>query len=77
VDRYNDDIHYTNGCPLSAQLSWAATMLGSPSRPPDPALVGERWTEMWLDRLAGAPFFLSSFLSPPLLSFFFLPFSLS
>ncbi|MEK1901196.1 MAG: CocE/NonD family hydrolase, partial [Rhizobium sp.] len=28
VDRYNDDIHYKNGCHLSAQLSWAATMLG-------------------------------------------------
>ncbi len=34
VDRYNDDIHYKNGCHLSAQLSWAATMLPtSPDRP--------------------------------------------
>ncbi len=32
VDRYNDDIHYKNGCHLSAQLSWAATMLGYQSR---------------------------------------------
>ena len=43
VDRYNDDIHYKDGCHLSAQLSWAATMLAYQSRPPDPALVGERW----------------------------------
>ncbi|MGO7211642.1 CocE/NonD family hydrolase [Rhizobium ruizarguesonis] len=63
VDRYNDDIHYKNGCHLSAQLSWAATMLGYQSRPPDPALVGERWKEMWLERLAGEPFFMEEWLS--------------
>ncbi|MGO7018271.1 CocE/NonD family hydrolase [Rhizobium leguminosarum] len=63
VDRYNDDIHYKNGCHLSAQLSWAATMLGYQSRPPDPALAGERWKEMWLERLAGEPFFMEEWLS--------------
>lgn len=63
VDRYNDDIHYKNGCHLSAQLSWAATMLGYQSRPPDPALVGERWKEMWLERLAGEPFFMEEWLA--------------
>jgi predicted acyl esterase len=41
VDRYNDDIHYKNGTHLSAQLSWAATMLAYQSRSPDPALVGD------------------------------------
>ncbi|NNU68838.1 CocE/NonD family hydrolase [Rhizobium sp. WYCCWR 11152] len=63
VDRYNDDIHYKNGCHLSAQLSWAATMLGYQSRPPDPSLVGERWKEMWLERLAGEPFFMEEWLA--------------
>lgn len=63
VDRYNDDIHYKNGCHLSAQLSWAATMLGYQSRPPDPALVGERWKQMWLERLAGEPFFMEEWLA--------------
>ncbi|ARO32933.1 X-Pro dipeptidyl-peptidase protein (plasmid) [Rhizobium sp. NXC14] len=63
VDRYNDDIHYKNGCHLSAQLSWAATMLGYQSRPPDPALVGDRWKEMWLERLAGEPFFMEEWLT--------------
>ena len=53
VDRYNDDIHYKNGTHLSAQLSWAATMLAYQSRSPDPAIVGDRWREMWL-RAAGA-----------------------
>ncbi|NKN38498.1 CocE/NonD family hydrolase [Agrobacterium sp. a22-2] len=63
VDRYNDDIHYKNGCHLSAQLSWAATMLGYQSRSPDPALVGERWRDMWLERLENEPFFLEEWLS--------------
>lgn len=63
VDRYNDDIHYKNGCHLSAQLSWAATMLAYQSRPPDPALVGDRWRAMWLERLEGEPFMLEEWLS--------------
>jgi len=63
VDRYNDDIHYKNGCHLSAQLSWAATMLGYQSRSPDPALVGARWKEMWLERLEHEPFFMEEWLS--------------
>ncbi len=62
VDRYNDDIHYKNGCHLSAQLSWAGTMLAYQSRSPDPALVGERWREMWLERLAKEPFFMEEWL---------------
>ncbi|MDQ0321013.1 putative CocE/NonD family hydrolase [Pararhizobium capsulatum DSM 1112] len=62
VDRYNDDIHYKNGTHLSAQLSWAATMLAYQSRAPDPALVGDRWKEMWLERLENEPFFMEEWL---------------
>ncbi len=51
VDRYNDDIHYRNGCHLGAHLSWATTMLGYISRPPDSDVVGDRWREMWQQRL--------------------------
>ncbi len=50
VDRYNDDIHYRNGCHLGAHLSWATTMLGYISRPPDSDVVGERWRAMWQER---------------------------
>jgi hypothetical protein len=50
-DRYADDIHFMGGCLLNDNLSWASTMLAYSSRPPDPALVGERWREMWLERL--------------------------
>ena len=27
TDRYNDDIHYKNGCHLAANFYWSATML--------------------------------------------------
>jgi uncharacterized protein len=50
-DRYADDIHFMGGCLLNDNLSWASTMLAYSSRPPDPALVGERWRELWLERL--------------------------
>ena len=43
VDRYSDDIHYKGGCVLGENLGWSATMLAYSSRPPDPAIVGERW----------------------------------
>lgn len=63
TDRYNDDIHYKNGCHLSAQLSWAATMLAYQSRSPDPDIVGDRWLEMWMERMENEPFFLEEWLS--------------
>ena len=51
VDRFNDDIHYRNGCHLGAHLGWATTVLGYIARPPDSDVVGDRWREMWLQRL--------------------------
>lgn len=51
-DRYDNDVHYTGGSVLAVDMhAWAATMLAFCSRPPDPAVVGERWKEQWLDRL--------------------------
>ena len=55
-DRYADDIHYKGGLLLNENLGWGATMLAYSSRPPDPAHVGEKWREMWLDRLENEPF---------------------
>ncbi|SMH53313.1 CocE/NonD family hydrolase [Mesorhizobium australicum] len=63
VDRYADDIHYKGGCLLNENLGWAANMLSYSSRPPDPALVGERWREMWLERLENTPFLAETWLS--------------
>src|SRR5207253_4403918 len=51
-DRYADDVHYMGGCLLGAAMLWWATiMLAFNARPPDPAVVSERWRRMWLDRL--------------------------
>ena len=55
-DRYADDIHYKGGLLLNENMGWGATMLSYSSRPPDPALVGDRWRAMWLDRLEHEPF---------------------
>ncbi|WP_353644656.1 CocE/NonD family hydrolase [Mesorhizobium sp. WSM2239] len=55
-DRYADDIHYKGGLLLNENQGWGATMLAYSSRPPDPALVGDKWREMWLDRLDNEPF---------------------
>ncbi|MEX0409458.1 CocE/NonD family hydrolase [Aquibium sp. LZ166] len=62
-DRYADDIHYKGGLLLNENQGWGATMLSYSSRPPDPALVGERWREMWLDRLENEPFLPAVWLS--------------
>jgi putative CocE/NonD family hydrolase len=63
VDRYNDDIHYKNGCLLYSNFFWSSTMLCYASRPPDPELVGEVWRETWLKRLQTQPFPLAIWLS--------------
>ena len=56
VDRYADDIHYKGGCLLNENFGWGSTMWSYSSRAPDPALVGDAWRKMWLDRLEAEPF---------------------
>ncbi|MBL8698568.1 MAG: CocE/NonD family hydrolase [Alphaproteobacteria bacterium] len=50
-DRYDESLHFTGGAPLVEQLWWSDTMMLFNMRPPDPAIVGERWREMWRARL--------------------------
>ena len=57
-DRYADDVHYMGGAKLNAGFGWASFFFGAMCHPPDPALVGERWRAMWLERLANLPLFL-------------------
>ncbi|PRY69781.1 CocE/NonD family hydrolase [Halomonas ventosae] len=61
-DRYADDIHHMGGCLLADNLSWASTMFDGNACPPDPELVGERWREMWLERLDGSGLWLTQWL---------------
>ena len=63
-DRYTDDCHYMGGCLLgSDMLNWASIMMSYNALPPDPAVVGERWREMWFQRLEGTPPFIESWVT--------------
>ncbi|MGI9386731.1 MAG: CocE/NonD family hydrolase [Methyloligellaceae bacterium] len=62
-DRFADDIHYSGGCLLNENLGWGSTMLSYSSRPPDPALVGDRWRELWRERLENQPLLIDTWLS--------------
>ena len=50
-DRFGDDMHYMGGCLLNDNLQYGSTLFTWLATPPDPAIVGERWRDMWLDRL--------------------------
>ncbi|MDX6569744.1 MAG: uncharacterized protein QOH15_2322, partial [Gaiellales bacterium] len=64
VRRYTDDCHYTGGSVNAHDmLSWATTMLAYDARPPDPAIVGDRWREQWRARLDVAPPMIERWLS--------------
>lgn len=56
VDRYADDIHYKGGCLLGENAGWAATVFGWFGLPPDPAIQGDAWRDIWLKRLEETPF---------------------
>ncbi len=57
-DRYADDIHFMGGCLLIDKLQWGAAALSIVNTPPDPAIVGERWRDMWLERLQNNGFWM-------------------
>ncbi|HEX5192600.1 MAG TPA: CocE/NonD family hydrolase [Solirubrobacteraceae bacterium] len=54
-DRYDNDVHYLGGVPLACYLlPWASALMSFNVRAPDPAIVGERWRELWMTRLQGS-----------------------
>jgi putative CocE/NonD family hydrolase len=55
-DRWREDIHFYGGCLAGDNFWWGSIMQLYNAMPPDPAIVGDRWTEMWRDRLDGARF---------------------
>jgi putative CocE/NonD family hydrolase len=61
-NRYRDDVHYMGGCLLGDNLSWASTMFARNTQPPDPEIVGEKWKQMWLERLNGSGLWLKTWL---------------
>lgn len=61
-DRYRDDVHYMGGAKLNGGFGWAGFFFADMCHPPDPALVGDRWRALWLERLHGLPLFLERWL---------------
>ena len=61
-DLYVDNMHYMGGCLLADNLSEATVMFAFNSLPPDPAIVGDRWRDMWHERLAGSGLWLETWL---------------
>ena len=64
-DRYLDDVHYMGGCLLNENLTWGSVLMSYNACPPDPELVGERWRDMWRNRLEHAVFFPEIWLQHP------------
>ena len=50
-DRFADDMHYMGGCLLNDNLQYGSTLFTWLGAPPDPAIVGDRWRDMWKTRL--------------------------
>lgn len=61
-DRFADDVHQMGGCMLGDNLSWASTMFSYNSCPPDPEVTGDRWRDLWFERLRGSSLWLEKWL---------------
>lgn len=61
-DLYADNMHYMGGCLLGDNLSEASVMFAFNSLPPDPKIVGNRWRDMWRQRLEGSGLWLKPWL---------------
>ena len=64
-DRYEDELHHQGGCIMSYTLNWASTMFAYNARPPDPRNVGDRWREMWIERMENNTPWVEEWLSHP------------
>ncbi len=59
-DRYATDIHWVGGCLSKDNFDWSSTMFAHQDLPPDPAIAGEAWREMWQARMrANVPWILT------------------
>ena len=62
-DRYADDVHYRGGCLMASdQMPWASRMFVLNGLPPDPHIVGEKWREIWFNRLENTPPYVEAWL---------------
>lgn len=51
---YLEDSHYLGGAILMDNVVWGAMLANVCASPPDPQVVGERWRDMWQQRLDAA-----------------------
>ncbi|HLY54853.1 MAG TPA: CocE/NonD family hydrolase, partial [Stellaceae bacterium] len=58
--RFTDDAHYLGGALTHPNYGWGLMFKTVMAGPPDPAIVGERWKSMWLDRLHATPAILAT-----------------
>jgi hypothetical protein len=65
-DRYADDAHWMGGCLLLENFRWGATLFTLMALPPDPLLLGDRWREVWSERLTNAAPLAVTWLRHPL-----------
>jgi len=64
-DRWRVDAHYMGGRLLNENLLWGSLLFGLGAVPPDPELLGERWREIWRERLERVPFFPETWMRHP------------
>jgi uncharacterized protein len=62
-NRYTDDAHYVGGSLTMDNYDWGAEFKNVLAGPPDPAISGARWHEIWLERLNATPAILAKWLS--------------
>ena len=62
-NQFTDDAHYLGGALCNANFYWGTMFQTVMTSPPDPQVVGERWREMWCQRLEAAPAILSQWTS--------------
>jgi uncharacterized protein len=62
-DRYTDDAHYEGGCINQGMFEWGIIHTLNGARPPDPEIVGDRWREIWRQRLENLDFYVADWLS--------------
>lgn len=60
--RYTDDAHYIGGGLGRTNFQWGVLFKKVMAGPPDPALHGDKWREMWRERLEATPPILATWL---------------
>ncbi|MEM8859761.1 MAG: CocE/NonD family hydrolase [Chloroflexota bacterium] len=65
-DRFDNDTHFIGGVIASEHIGWAVTLLSFLTRPPDPAIVGDSWKKIWVDRLNALESILPTWLAHPI-----------